>query len=108
MEYAQSFLQFHSILDIEGSSCWIEYGFEHSSDDWTCKYCQSINFNYRDACFKCFKFKSNKFEGQTNDGRDDVSNLPTRFLLISNLDSDMTPQKVNLIIVNMNLKNILL
>lgn len=38
--------------------------------------------------------KSNVFEYTVNDGRDDISSAPTRFLLIRNLESEITPQKV--------------
>ena len=86
----------HSTLEIDGSVAWIDFGFEHSSEDWTCKHCQNINFNHRDVCFKCSKIKSSAFDVHKNVGNDDISNLPTRFLLIRNLESDMNPQKVSL------------
>lgn len=75
---------------------WLEFGFEHSSDDWTCKKCKSINFQHRDICFKCSVSKNTTARiSPINDGRDDISIQPTRFLLIRNLDDESTPQKVN-------------
>lgn len=101
IEYSKSFFEAHSTLEIDGSPAWIDFGFEHSSDDWTCKYCQNINFHGRDVCFKCSKVKFSTFNERSNVGNDDISNIPTRFLLIKNVDIDMTPQKVNLLFNNL-------
>ena len=81
------------IIEIHDSSLWLEYGFEHSNEDWNCKSCRSINFKHREICFKCSK---PKFISPpiNNNGQDDVSIQPTRFLLIRNIDENVTARKV--------------
>ena len=97
IENSKSFFEAHSILEIDDSPAWTDFGFEHSSDDWSCKYCKYINFSHRDACLKCSKFKAS-FDSSSNVGNDDISNVPTRFLLIRNLDSDANSQRVNCVL----------
>ena len=89
-----SFLKLYPVIEINGSSSWFEFGFEHSGDDWTCKFCHNINFHSREVCFKCSSSKPVLFAPPINDGRDDVSTSPTRFLLMRNLDDYLTAQKV--------------
>lgn len=94
LEEATFFLKNHPVIEINDSSFWLEFGFEHSSDDWTCKNCRSINFKQHESCFKCSESKFQKFQPPINDGREDVSIQRTRFLLVRNLDESLSAQKV--------------
>lgn len=89
-----SFLGSHPIIEINDASPWLEFGFEHSEDDWTCKYCHNINFQNRDVCFKCSKRRSAAPVKLTNEGWDDISTNPTRFLLLRNIDDHLSAQAV--------------
>lgn len=93
-EESTIFLKNHPVIEINDSSFWLEFGFEHSSDDWTCKHCRNINFKQRQACFKCLEPKFQKLQTPINDGREDVSIQHTRFLLVRNLDESLSAQKV--------------
>ena len=94
LDDSTEFLNKHSVIEINETSIWLDFGFEHSSDDWTCKNCHSINFKQREICFKCSEPKFQNLKWAINDGRDDVSIQPTRFLLLRNLDEHLTAQKV--------------
>ena len=93
-EDANSCLELHQIIEINDSPVWFEFGFEHSNADWICKSCQSINFQHRLVCFKCSSQKLivKKF---TNDGREDISNQATRFILIRGFEDTLNSKLVN-------------
>lgn len=89
------FLESNPSIEFDEVLSWFEFGFEHSENDWTCKSCQNINFHTRQICFKCsLPMKTDNSE-PVNDGIDDISINPTRFLLIRNLDENLNAQNVN-------------
>ncbi|EPY50988.1 RNA-binding protein [Schizosaccharomyces cryophilus OY26] len=54
-------------------------------DGWKCENCDSLNYSFRDACFKCKTLRSNVDNTERN-GSNDVGDIPTFYLLLRNLD----------------------
>ena len=98
IEAAQFLLQTVPKLLIDNQMCWFEFGVEPHPDDWTCRACNSMNFHWRLACYKCQQpkesagkdLKKGKVVGRplVNDGQEDVClpTVPSRFLLIRGID----------------------
>lgn len=94
-EIATEVLETYPQIEIMDTVGWFEFGFEHTDDDWTCKICNNINFRHRSVCFKCLSPKILKALESTNYGQDDISKLPTRFLLLRNIDNSLSAKKVS-------------
>lgn len=119
VETAAACIEAHAVVDVDDGPVWLEFGFEHTSDDWHCRTCNSLNFHFRPQCFKCGTSKAprgtlshsgshlltahgvvDKTTSSTsstpsnflNDGSEDVCPTPTKFLLIRGLDAMLDAQ----------------
>src|SRR5690606_6020777 len=88
---AKSFLSLYPSFFIDGATCWVEFGVESHPDDWNCLACNFSNFHHRTSCHKCGHKRT---ANVLNDGSEDISALPTPFILIRNLPEDLSESQI--------------
>lgn len=75
----------NGIMHIDEKQVWCDYGTETlEHDDWNCALCNTLNYEWRNICFKCL----NPRKIAASLGDVDISLKPTSFLLVQgpNLD----------------------
>lgn len=98
-EDASRCLAEYSVIDIGGDPAWLEPGFEHSNEDWRCLKCRAVNLARRRFCFKCNERAGADEQEMEIDltllpGADDLSPLPTSFILIQSIDGNTSAEEV--------------
>ena len=89
----------NSVIDIGGDPAWLEPGFEHSNEDWRCLKCRAVNLARRRFCFKCNERAGADEQEMDIDltllpGADDLSPLPTSFILIQSIGANSSAEEV--------------
>ncbi|CAL8123198.1 unnamed protein product [Orchesella dallaii] len=64
------------------------------SKDWICKVCQTLNFSYREQCFKCGQQKMVESAYNVCSDSGTVDTNPTSVIALSNLDTLTTENRI--------------